>query len=112
MDNVLPSQVKDNPMTKPQPPTLPIHNGCGWVNESLTLADRRWTCPNCGAELDRDFNAALNIRDEALRLAALDNSTRPVVSTSDVMPAEDSPIGGQRNRNSRVVAREIGKASR
>lgn len=33
---------------------------CGWINESLTLKDRKWTCKN-GHLLDRDHNAALNI---------------------------------------------------
>ena len=43
-------------------------NGCGNVNRDLTLADRIWTCPVCGAVLDRDVNAARNIRDEGMRL--------------------------------------------
>lgn len=34
---------------------------CGWINESLTLADREWTCQGCGLVVDRDFNAAQNI---------------------------------------------------
>lgn len=36
---------------------------CGCINRNLTLNDRVWICPNCGRELQRDFNAALNIRD-------------------------------------------------
>lgn len=46
-------------------------NQCGQVNDDLTLAMRAWDCPNpsCGARLDRDLNAARNIRDEAIRLA-------------------------------------------
>lgn len=68
---------------------------CSYINQDLTQADRKWTCPACGAELDRDFNAAQNIRDEALRLAALNNSARPVVPTSDVMPVEDSSVEGR-----------------
>ena len=36
---------------------------CGTVNKSLTLSDREWTCPHCGAVLDRDRNAAENLRD-------------------------------------------------
>jgi len=43
-------------------------NECGHVNRDLTLADRGWTCPACGTVLDRDVNAARNIRDEGLRL--------------------------------------------
>lgn len=34
---------------------------CGEVNTELTLADRRWQCPACGAEHHRDINAAINI---------------------------------------------------
>lgn len=36
-------------------------NACGWINESLTLADREWTCQGCGQVVDRDFNATQNI---------------------------------------------------
>jgi putative transposase len=43
-------------------------HACGWVKDDLTLADRTFVCEQCGVVLDRDFNAALNIRDEALRL--------------------------------------------
>ena len=44
-------------------PTSKSCNHCGYINDKLTLKDRRWTCPCCGKELDRDFNAACNIRD-------------------------------------------------
>jgi len=36
-------------------------SGCGWKNDNLTLADRVFHCPECGLELDRDLNAALNL---------------------------------------------------
>lgn len=39
---------------------------CGAVNSELTLKDREWTCPGCGAHIDRDLNAAINIRNEGL----------------------------------------------
>ena len=42
---------------------------CGAVNDALTLADRSWTC-TCGAHLDRDLNAGLNIRAEGLKILA------------------------------------------
>ena len=41
---------------------------CGTVNAKLTLIDRRWTCEGCGATLDRDTNAAINIREAGLSL--------------------------------------------
>jgi putative transposase len=34
---------------------------CGCINRKLKLAEREWQCPNCGAILDRDLNAAINI---------------------------------------------------
>lgn len=35
---------------------------CGWVNSELTLKQRNWDCPHCGNHLDRDVNAAINIK--------------------------------------------------
>lgn len=43
-------------------------NACGEKVDALPLSIRQWACPNCGAEHDRDGNAAKNIRDEALRM--------------------------------------------
>jgi IS605 OrfB family transposase len=34
---------------------------CGFVNKGLKVTDREWRCPSCGAILDRDLNAAINI---------------------------------------------------
>ncbi len=36
-------------------------SACGWRNHELTLNVREWTCGRCGAEHDRDGNAARNI---------------------------------------------------
>lgn len=38
---------------------------CGWRNTDLKLSDREWTCAN-GHTLDRDVNAAINIRNKAV----------------------------------------------
>jgi putative transposase len=35
---------------------------CGHVLESLELSVRRWRCPGCHAENDRDHNASVNIK--------------------------------------------------
>ena len=42
-------------------------NACGYIKENLTLNDRLWICPKCGSYLDRDINAAKNIRDEGIK---------------------------------------------
>jgi len=36
------------------------YSECRYVNEELTLGDREWTCPECGALHDPDHNAAKN----------------------------------------------------
>ena len=41
---------------------------CGYKKIDLTLKDRSWTCPACKTLLNRDMNAAINIRNEGLRL--------------------------------------------
>lgn len=49
------------------PSSKKCHN-CGYINKILTLNDRQWICPNCGKLINRDYNAALNILDECLRI--------------------------------------------
>ena len=43
-------------------------SACHAHSEGLTLADRHWRCGSCGAEHDRDVNAACNLEQEGLRL--------------------------------------------
>lgn len=40
---------------------------CGTINKELTLKDREWTCGICSTVLDRDVNAAINIKSFALK---------------------------------------------
>jgi putative transposase len=39
---------------------------CGYINQKLTLDDRNYKCPKCGLEIDRDYNAAINILNAGL----------------------------------------------
>ncbi|MDO4940481.1 MAG: RNA-guided endonuclease TnpB family protein [Erysipelotrichaceae bacterium] len=48
-------------------PSSKICHICNHEYKQLTINDRKWICPNCHNELDRDINAAINIRNEGLR---------------------------------------------
>jgi putative transposase len=43
-------------------PSSKTCSGCGWRNPSLTLSDRMFHCQSCRLVLDRDHNAAINLK--------------------------------------------------
>jgi len=47
-------------------PSSKTCGNCGAINHELTLKDREWTCSDCSTVLDRDVNAACNIKSFAL----------------------------------------------
>jgi putative transposase len=47
-------------------PSSKVCNACGYKVDKLPLCVRHWACPACGAALDRDINAAKNIKKIAL----------------------------------------------
>ena len=47
-------------------PSSKTCSNCGNIKNDLTLKDRIYKCPNCGLEIDRDFNASLNILRQAM----------------------------------------------
>ena len=49
-------------------PSSKACSACGHVLEELPLSARNWRCPVCGAEHDRDVNAAVNIAREGVRI--------------------------------------------
>lgn len=53
---------------------------CGHTVASLDLSIRRWTCPECHTELDRDVNAALNIKAAGLAVLACGETVNPVLA--------------------------------
>ena len=50
---------------------------CGFVLTKIPLSVRKWACPECGANHDRDVNAARNILAAGLAVSALGESVIP-----------------------------------
>lgn len=77
-------------------PSSKLHNKCGYINKQLTLSDREWLCPNCGETVLRDVNAAINIKNFALK-NHLSAEHRPKLGTNcqtlvGVLTSEAHPI--------------------
>jgi putative transposase len=58
-------------------PSSKCCNTCGHILDALALDARNWTCPACGANHDRDVNAARNILAVGLTVAACGETIRP-----------------------------------
>ena len=63
-------KVKDLRVIGRFEPSSKMCNICGDINKNLQLSDRKWTCSN-GHELNRDENAAINIKNFGLRASTL-----------------------------------------
>lgn len=92
-------------------------NCCGFKNQDVQKFHlQNWTCPECKTEHQRDENAALNIRDEAIRVLREPEERKEKSSskkkmskdTSSVLSVEelanlalslDSGIGNARNKS-------------
>ena len=48
-------------------PSSKTCSNCGQHKADLKLSDRLYVCPDCGFEIDRDLNAAINILQEGIR---------------------------------------------
>ena len=49
-------------------PSSQMCSFCGSINSEVRDCKiRKWQCPDCGTEHDRDFNAAINIKREGIR---------------------------------------------
>lgn len=54
-------------------PSSQICHCCGHT-KPMPLNERTYRCQNCGTVIDRDYNAAMNIRDEGIRIFKSDDA--------------------------------------
>ena len=73
-------------------PSSKTCNHCGYINQDLTLKDRKWICPNCGTEIIRDENAGKNLRDNAIKLLVDEIESTLGMEHTEVMSMEDMEV--------------------
>lgn len=61
-------------------PSSKLCSGCGEKKLDLSLSDREWTCDHCGQHNERDLNAAINLKNEGIRLFVNPNFIQPAGS--------------------------------
>jgi putative transposase len=75
-------------------PSSKICSDCGAVKAKLSLSERSYNCSGCGLIVDRDLNAALNIRNNVARSCGETLNGRGggsaglYASTSETIPSE------------------------
>ena len=73
-------------------PSSKTCNQCGYINKELTLKDRKWICPECGTEIIRDQNAALNLKENAIKILADDLKSALLLEQQEVRSVEDIEV--------------------
>ena len=84
-------------------PSSKTCNNCGFINKELKLSDRQWICPQCGKVIERDYNAALNILDEGMRIIGCSTTEFTLVKN----PTMDDPIGNNLLKSSGSMKQEV-----
>ncbi|VXD15273.1 RNA-guided endonuclease InsQ/TnpB family protein [Planktothrix paucivesiculata] len=79
---------------------------CGYLVDELSLDIREWDCPNCNTHHDRDINAALNIRNEGIRILT-EGGGNPVFADGGCVSPPACKSKGHRSVNSEAYTDPI-----
>ena len=63
-------------------PSSKTCSGCGNIKEKLKLSERVYRC-ECGLEIDRDLNAAINIKNQGLKIPGLPVENTNIISVCE-----------------------------
>ena len=88
-------------------PSTQICSCCGH-RQKLSLDERTYHCPECGMSMDRDTNAALNIRNFALRDILKNTDGRSGINAFGDGSSGNCGV----NCNCETTVNELGKFSR
>ena len=73
--------------------SIQLCNCCGFKNPDVQKFHlQRWTCPQCGTEHQRDENAALNIKAEAIRVLREPEERKEKSSSKKKMSKDTSSV--------------------
>lgn len=66
-----------------------ICHNCGYKYQDLTLMDRKWVCPNCDTEINRDENAAINLKQLGMSYVHKCTQSQSVATTMKCVDCEN-----------------------
>lgn len=94
-------------------PSSQLCHHCKHRYKELKLSQRTWECPSCKAHHDRDYNAAMNILEEALRkLREQPASYREEPGKSRAGSANEPAPAGCGTKNCELIAPPAWQATR
>ncbi len=65
-------------------PSSQLCHCCGYQNHNLKLSDRTWICPSCGKKHIRDYNASINLKNEAINIRMKRAEFKPMENVEDI----------------------------
>ena len=85
---------------------------CGYQYKGLKLSERAWMCPDCGANHNRDFNAACNIKEFGLKALSSERGEVKSVEkpTMDDRPSDLKSSVSKKQKKMRIIVSEAAKS--